>query len=170
MAPFRRSTIRPAIFVAAAVAATSLALALPASGGAGDPALPPLQLSAVAGPVGSTFTVSGTGCTIDIFPLGDPAPGQVVSVTVGFSPTPVTMTTTAADGTGAWTLTFTVPAGTPPGPYPVTATCSIQAENGDNAVAEVVAFQTPGIAYPAATYTVTTVPVPVVVAPRTLTG
>jgi len=165
----RRSTIRPAVFAAAVLGAVSLALALPASGGPGDPTLPPLQLSAVAGPPGSSFTVSGTGCTIDVFPLGDPAPGQVVSVTVAFAPTPVTMTTTAADGTGAWSLTFTVPPGTAPGPYPVTATCSFAAQNGGAATitASVVAFQTPSVSYPAATYTVTAVPVPVVAAPRT---
>lgn len=175
MSLLRRSTIRPAIIAATVVAAASLVLALPASGGADDPALPPLQLSAVAGPVGSSFTVSGTGCTINAFPLGNPAPGQVVSVTVGFAPTPVTMTTTAANGTGAWSLTFTVPEGTPPGPYPVTATCSLQAQNGNSVVAEVVAFQPlPSVSYPAATYTVTAivtdVPVPVVAEPRTLTG
>ena len=152
-------------------AAATLALAMPAAGGgtAGNPTLPPLELSAVAGPPGSSFTVSGTDCILEAAPAAPAAPGQQVSVTVGFAPTPVTMTTVAADGTGAWTLTFTVPAGTVPGPYPVTATCSLGTTNLATAgsVASVVAGQIPTIAYPAATFTVTAVPVPVVAAPRT---
>ncbi len=156
------------MFAAAVLGTISLALALPASGGQSDPTLPPLQFSTVVGPPGSTFTVSGTGCTSDIFPLGT-APGQVVNVTVGFTPTPVTMTTTAASGTGAWSLDFIVPDGTAPGPYPVTATCSLLAQPGSvaSAAASVVAFQVAPVSYPAATFTVTAVAVPVVSVPRT---
>jgi hypothetical protein len=84
--------------------------------------LPPLTVSPSPAADGQMVTISGTLCTKKVFG-GSVGTGGPVQVTVGY-PSPVSATTTAAGGTGNWSVQVTVPAGTPPGSYAVTATCS----------------------------------------------
>jgi len=107
-------------------------LALPGIAGGGGAGGGTLSVNPPSGTPGSEFTVSGTGCFVEMESTSDAAAqqdqqaqngvmGPLVEVTVGF-PTPLEMST-HADGEGAWSVTFTVPAGTPPGPYTITAEC-----------------------------------------------
>ncbi len=106
-----------------------------------------LQVDPTTVAVGDTVTISGTGCLqpvvgtdgasvqgvsggdIDVQVVGDdtsaladPVPGTV-SGTVGFDP-PVAFGPIAAAADGTWSTQVVVPPGTPPGTYPVDATCT----------------------------------------------
>ena len=106
-------------------------LALEGVVGAGN-GFPPLVVSPMSVQPGQTFTVSGSDCffpstlstdAADVAAANGPAPvGPEVVVTVGFTP-PLMQTTNADVETGEWSVTFTVPANTPPGTYDVNATC-----------------------------------------------
>jgi hypothetical protein len=87
--------------------------------------LAPLTVSPPSGSPGQQFTVSGSDCTQAAF--GGDDTGGSVQATAGFTP-PLTMSTTAADSTGDWSVTFTVPAGAASGPVAIGATCSDPAE------------------------------------------
>jgi hypothetical protein len=69
---------------------------------------------------GEVVTVSGTGCTKDLFG-GSAGAGGAVEVSVGF-PTPLVLNTTAAGTTGAWSVQFSVPANAT-GNYTIGAEC-----------------------------------------------
>lgn len=93
-----------------------------ASGGAVG--LPALLIVPTDVAPGGTFTVSGTDCdtltpvSVDAA-AADPA---TVSLTVHFSPTPVSFPSIPTAG-GQWSQVVTVPEGTAPGSYAVTAIC-----------------------------------------------
>jgi hypothetical protein len=103
-------------------------LTLAASGVASGGAAPPLTVNPQSGLPGSNFTVSGFECVfvggagVDEVTAAGPVLGPEVEVTVAF-PTPLTESTNANAETGEWSVTFTVPEGTPPGTYAVSATC-----------------------------------------------
>lgn len=154
------------LLFAALVAAVTLGLSSGALGGLGGEDLPPLTVSPQSGQPGQSFTVSGSQCFHPDQGLEVRVNGFVgpeVDVTVNF-PTPLTQTTNA-NQEGTWSVTFTVPVGTPPGTYSVTATCHNESETG-SASGDVAAAQTP---YPPGTaFTVTaapSVPVPPTAAP-----
>jgi len=102
---------------------------------------------------GQHVTVSGANCTKALFG-GSAATGGDVEVTVDF-PTPITLNTTAAGTTGAWSAQFTVPAGAL-GPYTVSAICDDPIPYATSALT-VTAAPTPG-APAAAVQPVTAVP------------
>jgi hypothetical protein len=119
--------IRSGILIALiTMGAVSIAFAGVAQGGA---SLPPIVV--VPGEVGpgGTFNVSGEDCEfvpdssaeVDAAAF-DPA---TVDVAVSFSPTPVTVTVNTA--AGSWAVDITVPEGTLPGAYTVSAVCDDKA-------------------------------------------
>jgi hypothetical protein len=92
----------------------------------GGDALPPIVIVPTEVAPGGTFNVSGEECenpsgvSLDVDAAAfDPA---TVSVTVSFSPTPVSFPSVPTAG-GQWAIDITVPEGTVPGPYTVTAIC-----------------------------------------------
>jgi hypothetical protein len=102
----------------AIMAASPAALAEPAVP-AVDPDTRPagasIQMLPVAGIPGSTVTVKGTGCAID-------GTGRMAKVSIGAGDEiPADPAPAAADGT--WSISASVPAGTAPGRYEVTAMC-----------------------------------------------
>jgi hypothetical protein len=101
--------------------------------------LPPLTVTPSPAADGQVVTISGTLCTKEVFG-GSQGTGGPVQVTVGY-PSPVTVSTTGAGGTGSWSVQVTVPPGTPAGSYPVNATCSdpVPYPAGTSAVAGVTA-------------------------------
>lgn len=114
--------IRSGILIALiTMGAVSVAFAGVAQGGLG---LGPIVV--VPGEVGpgGTFNVSGSGCELEVqseevdAAAFDPA---TVDVTVSFSPTPVNVTVNTAAGN--WAVDITVPEGTLPGAYTVSAIC-----------------------------------------------
>jgi len=109
-------------------------------------ALGPLTVNPTSTTPGQQVTVSGSKCTKALVG-GSSDTGGAVQVTVHF-PTPIVLNTTAAGGSGAWSVQFTVPDGTS-GPYSVTAIC------GDP------------VPYPSATLTVGTTAAPAAAAPAT---
>ena len=86
-----------------------------------DGFVPPVSVVPASGAPGQQFTVSGTGCTKALFG-GSAGNGGPVTVTAGFAP-PIVMNTTAAGTTGAWSVTFTVPAAAANGPVSISAVC-----------------------------------------------
>ena len=84
--------------------------------------LPPLTVSPSPATPGTAVTISGMLCTKAVFG-GSASTGGSVSVTVGY-PSPVTAQTTGSPSSGNWSVQVTVPPGTPPGSYPVNATCN----------------------------------------------
>lgn len=120
--------------------------------------LPSLTVTPNPALAGQQVTVSGTEC----MPLaqnealngGQPVSSAQVSVTIGF-PTPLVLSPTSIDpSTGAWSLQFTVPEGTPFGTYDVSASCNPQTTMSY--------FRTPALqangqfAYPTTTLTIGT--------------
>jgi hypothetical protein len=77
---------------------------------------------------GEAVTISGTGCVLTGL-LDSVAqatvPGSVTG-TVGFTP-PLAFGPITAAADGSWSTSVVVPAGTPPGSYPVNATCTLPA-------------------------------------------
>lgn len=115
-----------------------------------DP-LPALTVTPNPALPGEQVTVGGTECK----PLPNGVNGTFtaqVTVTVGFTPPLVMSPTTIDPATGSWSVQFVVPAGTPPGSYSVSASCSPQtAISGFRAFA----LQANGLfSYPTATITV----------------
>jgi hypothetical protein len=95
-----------------------------ASGGTNG--LPPIVIVPTEVAPGGTFTVGGEDCENPTIDTGvnaaalDPA---TVSVTVSFSPTPVSFPSVPTAG-GLWSVDITVPDGTVAGPYTVVALCN----------------------------------------------
>lgn len=144
----------------------ALVLGLAGSVGAGFD--PTMTVSPTSGQPGSTFTVSGTQCFFES--TGDDVGadgvlGPEVTVQVAF-PTPVNGSTNADLELGTWSIQFTVPAGTPPGTYPVTATCHNTPETKSAGDVSTQDFNYP----PGSTFTVNAPPPAPVVPPPVVGG
>lgn len=153
--------IKRTLFCAAL--ASALVFGLLSSAGAGG--APTMTVNPSSGEPGSTFTVSGTQCFFEFNGASVHANGELgpeVTVHVAF-PTPLDATTNADIATGTWSVQFTVPAGTPPGAYDVTATCHNTPINGfgDGDVG------TQDFNYPAAPFNVLPATPPATAAPST---
>jgi hypothetical protein len=143
-------------------AAGALVVGLQSAGAGGEGLVAP-TVTPASGPPGTVITISGTGCTSDIFDLG--AGSADVTVTVEFVPTPVTVEITSDVGTGAWSVQVTVPADAQPGAVAVNATC--QESLGEGSAGDVGPAQVT-VPYPASSFTVTTgAAAPVEAAPTT---
>jgi len=161
-----------------------LAMSATVAGGGGGQTL---TVNPTSGMPGDSFTVSGADCTpvlemgVQGFaPAGNGPPifMSTVNVTVQF-PTPVSMTVTPDQESGEWSASFTVPAGTPPGTYDVTAECineeplspdAVDAQDFTYAPGTVYTVQAtpataPAVPAPAGTEEPAPVPVPVAAAP-----
>jgi hypothetical protein len=150
------------MLVLTALAAT-LALGAVASPAGAGLTLTDLTVAPDIGRPGDAFTVSGGGCgqpPNNVQAAGHSSGGRFaprlgriefsVSVAVAF-PTP-TATTTTPDSTGAWSVNFVVPQGTPPGVYEVSATC-LQSITKDVSFGRARGGP-PAIPYESSTYTV----------------
>lgn len=115
---------------------------------------------------GDTVTLSGEGCAVEIADLA--LTGQFVNGTLEFPPYPpgVAFAATANDD-GSWSATVTVPAGTPPGSYPVHATCSDGEATVDSAA---VSAQAVLFTYPASSLTVVATAAEAVTIPSNVGG
>ncbi len=112
------------ILLAFALCATSLAVGATAAGAGAVLDLGDLTVDPASGPAGTAVTVSGTDCTY-AQDLVDQTPRIVESspfyVETWFEAGDQTAQAPATDG--SWSHEFTVPDGTEPGVYMITATC-----------------------------------------------
>lgn len=151
--------------------ASVLVIGMQGVGVGGSLALIAPTVDPASGPPGTTTTISGTNCAVEVFPHGENGIVLTVTVTVQFVPTPVTVETTAAPD-GTWSVQVVVPANAQPGAAAVNATCNDPfaggGSEGDQGVRPAQAA--PGV-YPSATFTVTAPSVaPAVEAPATTVG
>jgi hypothetical protein len=151
--------MRMRISLAAGGAAAALVLAGLPAGAQAPP--PTLDVDPTSGPIGTTITVSGTGCLFG----GDLGTADVALVDTSVFDTeavfPVDFASVVANDDGTWTVQLVVPASISPTPdividvvpgedYVVAAACSIgdPAEGGDEFVYESVPFDVTGETVP----------------------
>ncbi len=149
------------ILLASALCLASLAVGATAAGAGTVLDLGDLTVDPASGPAGTTFAVSGTGCTLQLAQATKGEP-PLFHVELWFEAGDQSAEADAQQG--AWSHEFTVPDGTEPGAYLIGASCIY----GDGEVSRLVGRYNDGeftVTEPATTTTVA--PTTTTVAPTT---